>query len=302
MSKQNNSTQQQIGLAKAAANADPEARKQINRLVHPVIDYHSNLFCKRFCEQHRYQFRCTLGSPWGSMSTNNPLCEWGNASYGWMLDDLTHNKRLQNYQAKNGATLFDYLYHIANSLPFYERWKDWRFGRKVHVPGYIESIAPQAKTVFYSLQSGLDPALIAQKLGTSIAQCETIIRKIVVELTKRHRLHLLDPPKTQSLSIPGNTEDEDAEHQMDIAVIDDDLLVQDEKAHINKAWQTLDTVEQFVIEALVIDNQDARTVLNALARLGISIKKGVEPEDSNVQQLYYFKRKALARLSEQLKQ
>lgn len=300
--KQNNFTQQQIDFAQAAANGNPEARNQVNQLIHPVIDYHSNLFCKRFCDQHRHQFRCTLSSPWGSMSINNPLCEWGNASYGWMLDDLTHSKRLQNYQARNDATLFDYLYHIANSLPFYERWKDWRFGRKVHVPAYIENIAPQAKTVFYSLQSGHDSELIAQKLSLTKTQCETIIRKIVTELSKRHRLHLLDPPKTQSLSISGNSDDEDSGQQMDIAVTDDEFLVQDEKTHVNKAWQTLNAAEQFVIEALVIDDLDARKVLDALAELGISIKKGVKPEDSNVQQLYYFKRKALARLSEQLEQ
>ena len=47
---------------------------------------------------------------------------------------------------------------------------------------------------------------------------------------------------------------------------------------------------------MIIEEQDADDVLQALRALGVSIKPGVEAEQTNRQQLYYFKRKALSRL------
>ncbi len=294
------SAQQQIELSLTAARGEVKARAQVNELIHPVIEYHTALFCKRFCEQNRFQYRCSLNKPWGTQSAQAALCEWGNASYGWMLNDLTSSSRLQKYQARDGASLFDYLYRIANSLPFYERWKDWRFGRKVHVPTYVIAIDEHAKSVFYALRSGLNPELIAQQLRLSMHDVERIIRHIVVELTQHHRLYLLDSPKTQSLTASGENDEHENAHQIDVAVIDDEYLQQDEQQYINKAWKTLDTIEQFVLEALVINEQDAKQVLKALSRLDISIKKGVRPEDTSIQQLYYFKRKSLSKLQQAL--
>lgn len=294
--RQESSAQQQIELAQAAASGEAKPRAQVNQMIHPVIDYHCNLFCKRFCEQNRYRYRCSLSKPWGNLSEQDALCEWGNASYGWMLNDLTSARRLQQYQAKNGASLFDYLYRIANSLPFYERWKDWRFGRRVNVPTYIIDIDDNAKSIFYALQSGQDLQMIAQKLQLPLQQVETITRKIVIELTRHHRLYLLDTPSTQSLTVSGDHEADDSTHQMDIAVRDDSNQKQDQREQINRAWQTLDAVEQFVLEALVIDEQDAKQVLKALSKLDIVIKQGVSAQQTSIQQLYYFKRKALAKL------
>ena len=56
-------------------------------------------------------------------------------------------------------------------------------------------------------------------------------------------------------------------------------------------------LEQFVIEALVIEQQDANAVLAALAKLGVSIKPGVAAQDTDRQQLYYFRRKTLAKIA-----
>ena len=66
------------------------------------------------------------------------------------------------------------------------------------------------------------------------------------------------------------------------------------------AWQQLDAVEQYVLEALVIEQQDASDVLQALKTMRLSIKKGVPAEDTDRQQLYYFRRKTLARLGQLL--
>lgn len=108
-----------IELARDAARNDAPARKKVNDLIEPIIEYQTNRFCKRFCKENHYQFKCTLRSPVGSPPADASLCEWGNGSYAWMLNDLSSASRLNKYQAKNNATLFDYCYVIANSLPFY---------------------------------------------------------------------------------------------------------------------------------------------------------------------------------------
>ncbi|WP_455212141.1 hypothetical protein, partial [Kaarinaea lacus] len=62
----------------------------------------------------------------------------------------------------------------------------------------------------------------------------------------------------------------------------------------------LTAVEQFVLEAMLIDEQDASDVLSALIKLNISIADGVPAQQTNRQQLYYFRRKALAKLAEMM--
>lgn len=289
----------QLELARVAATGEKHARAQVNQLVHPLIDYHTNKFCKRFCYENCRIYRCSLSKPLGSATAEALLCEWGNASYGWMLDDLTSENRLSKYKALNNASLFDYLYQIANSLPFYERWKNWRFGRRVHVPTYIQAIDPVAAQIFYALRAGTTVELIAQQTGLPRPKVDTLCRLIVNTLTKRNRLYLLDSPKTESLS--EQSDDQNIAHQRDIPVIDDSIEQQDEKFHFQQGWAQLDTIQQFVLEALVINNQDTQSVLHALREMDISIKAGVPAEQADVQQLYYFKRKALAQLAGYLK-
>lgn len=299
---ENKSQEIHLKLAQSAAQGQKSARQQVNQMIHPVIDYQTAIFCKRFCDHNRYLYRCSLSKPIGSARSDALLCEWGNASYGWMLDDMTHVKRLQKYQARNGASLFDYLYQIANSLPFYERWKDWRFGRKVHVPTYIQAIGPLAKSVFYALRSSIDLPLIAQKLSTSLQQIENISVQIVSALTHHNRLYLLDPPRHQSLTAVAD-EDEAAmpsSSQTDLAYQDETIDRQDDSIYLNRAWSKLDAVEQFVLEALVVNEQDAQSVLYALKKMDIGIKKGVIAEQTTLQQLYYFKRKSLNKIAELL--
>ena len=108
------STQEQLELAKAAADGEKKARLEINSMVQPIIDYQTGRFCKRFCHENQYLYRCTLKPPMGPMHQDAAWCEWGNACYGWMLNDLTHSKRLLRYQGINGAGLFDYFYQIAH--------------------------------------------------------------------------------------------------------------------------------------------------------------------------------------------
>ncbi|MCP4983051.1 MAG: hypothetical protein GY935_21455 [Gammaproteobacteria bacterium] len=293
---ENKDPQQQLELALRAAQGNRQAQQAVNDIAQPVIDFQTSRFCQRFCRENRYLYRCSLSQPIGGASAGAALCEWGNASYGWMLDDLCSPKRLQKYEGRNQASLFDYLYSIANSLPFYERWKDWRFGRRQHVPTYIRELGDQATAVFYAMRGNQPVAQIAQTTGLGATEAETLASEIVLQLTRRHKLYLLDPPQEVSLSLVGAGGDEETMHQRDIPVDDDEVESQEQRDHLRQAWSKLDAVEQFVLEAMIIEEQDADDVLQALQTLDVSIKPGVDAKQTNRQQLYYFKRKALSRL------
>ncbi len=286
-----------VDLARAAADGDNHARKQISELIHPIINYQTTRFCKRFCKEHRYLYHCTLDSKWATGAKDKSYCEWGNASYAWMLNDLANEKRLRQFNGSNGARINDYLYRIANSLPFYERWKDWRFGRKIHVPVYIQDISQQASTVFLAIRSGENTALIAQKLQQPEHTITQIAENILIELTTRNKLYLLDPPVTVSLSDTSGSGEPYAGVQNDIPSFD--LLPEqtEERNMMNKAWTMLSAVEQFVLEAMLIEEQDANDILSALKKLDIPLKDGVPASSTNRQQLYYFRRKTITKLA-----
>ena len=297
-----NSQSNSVTLARNAAGGNSNARKQVNELVHPIICYQTDRFCKRFCAENKFLYRCTLPSSWGNAPTDALLCEWGNASYTWMLNDLTNENRLQQFEGKNGARLQDYIYRIANSLPFYERWKDWRFGRRINVPDYIKEIDPHAVKIFFALRRGEQLVLIAQNLQLNEQQADDVAQKIIITLTKRNRLPLLNPEREHSLSEPNQDSDMTQEPGVDadLPSFDPDPEFLERSEHLHEAWQQLTPVEQFVLEAMVIDEQDANDVLTALKKLNIQIKENVPAEKTDRQQLYYFRRKCLAKLAELL--
>lgn len=292
-----------VQMARLAADGDQQARRAVTEIAHPIITYQTGRFCKRFCYQNRYIYRCTLESPWGTSKPNTALCEWGNASYAWMLDDLSNTNRLCQFEGRNGARINDYFFHIANSLPFYERWKDWRFGRKVHVPTYIQEMAPEGAKVFLALRNGDNIPMIAQKLMLSEEITDEIVQKIIIELTQRNRLHLLDPPKTVSLTDMNHGSGEETDQgpiQADIPSCDESPEQQATRVKLHEAWQRLTSVEQFILEAMLIEEQDAKDVLDALKKLNISLKPQVAPKDTDHQQLYYFRRKTIAKLAKMM--
>jgi len=295
--KKNIVNTESISLAQAAADGDVTARKQISELVHPIVNFQTTRFCKRFCKENRFLYLCTLDPGWGTAAKDKSLCEWGNASYAWMLNDLTNQNRLRQFNGANGARINDYLYRIANSLPFYERWKDWRFGRKVHVPTYIQEISEHAGKIFLSMRSGENTSFIAQKLQKPAAKVESLAEKILMELTTRNKLYLLDPPITVSLSDVFYTEESHTLVENDIPSFD--LLPEkaEERSVMKMAWEQLSAVEQFVLEAMLIDEQDANDILSSLKKLDITIKDGVAAKDTDRQQLYYFRRKTITKLA-----
>ena len=301
---QQDSIEDQRALAQRAAQGDETARRQINGQMDRVIRYQCRRFCVRFCRENRYRYRCTLVPPVSPVLQQGDLCEWGNASYGWMLDELCGSQRLLKYEGRKGAGLFAYLYQIANSLPFYERWKDWRFGRHIHVPTYVQALAPDAGRVFLLLRANEPVEQIAQQLNQPLSHIEDLAQKIILLLTQKNKLHLLNPPRTVSLteSADESVGSDGSASQRELADYDEPFDVQQQKQQLQRAWQKLSPEQQFVIEALTLDGQDAKQVLQALVSMDISIRKGVAPRDSSIQQLYYFRRKALARLAELMRQ
>lgn len=290
---------QDLELARRAVNGDRAAQRRVGEIAHPMIRYQTERFCPRFCHDNHYRFQCTLPGVPLPQGRNLPLCEWGNASYGWMLDDLTRPERLRRFEGRDGASLGAYQFQIANSLPFYERWKDWRLGRRAHVPTYIQDLAPDAALIFHRLRQGENSALIAQRLGRLEDEVDALVQRIVVELTRRHRLHLLDPPREVSLSslgasdkgTMGNT------HQADLPWEDMAPEERENQARLRQAWGQLTAVEQFVLEAMLIEERAAEDVLAALRRLDIPLSKRVPAAQTDCQQLYYFRRKAVVRLA-----
>jgi hypothetical protein len=292
MTQKASNEQSSSDLIARVLSGDAAARRELTHQTDPLVQFQTDRFCRRYCQYNKYSSQCTLTPPEGPKADDAPLCDWANASYSWMLNDLTSKQRLQTFEGKADTPFLHYIRVVVNSLPFYERWKDWRFGRRVYVPEFITELDPQAKKVFLYLRSGEQPELIAAKLSLPETAVKELAEKIIVTLVARKKLHLLNPPLTQNFSEISPEEDHAFE-------VEDDQPNQEQwlaSVEMQQAFAQLDVVEQYVLEAMVIEEQEADDVLDALARLNISLKKGVSPANTNKQQLYYFKRKSLSKL------
>lgn len=287
-----------ISLVKRAVSGEAFAREAVVHLAHPLIEAQTKIFCRRYCHDQSYHARCTLFPDKAAKAGDAPLCEWGNHSYAWMLEDLCIPAHLSRFTGEGGALLTTYLFAIINSLPFYERYKNFRFGRRVRVPLFVEAIDPIAGKCFFWLRDGEAPETIAQKAGMALEKIEEILDRIVEELTAREKLYLLNKETAVSLTSNDLDEEEGEDTQEDIPDNfwnpENELL----RNKVYRGWEQLTPVEQFVLEAMVIEERDAMDVLDALKRTGISIKECVPPEKLDRQQLYYFKRVALAKLAQ----
>lgn len=283
-------------LVEKAVLGDPSAKEAITQVVHSVIQTQTKIFCKRFCGRLYIHYKCTLVPEWSRKAKDIPLCEWGNHSYAWMLEDLCSPDRLARFSGKNGARLTTYFFTIINSVAFYERWKDWRFGRQIRVPSFIRDISPVADQCFRLLYDGVSPEIISQKTGWSLQEIEKILDKIIKELTVRGKLHYLNKHTLVPLVI-SNAEDEDEETQKDIPDNSWDPVQEQLCKKVKAGWDQLTPIEQFILEAMVIEEREAGDILAALLQMKISIKDGVSPEEIDRQQLYYFKRVTLAKLA-----
>ncbi len=291
-------SQGDVGLVNKAISGDATAMETVSGLVYPLIQAQTKIFCKRFCHEHYYHAQCTLFPEWANKASDPPLCEWGNHSYAWMLEDLCSPPNLSRFTGEGGARLTTYFFAVINSLPFYERWKNWRFGRRVRVPSFIEAIDPVAKKCFFWLREGDSPETIAQKAAIAKGRIEEILERIVAELTTRGKLYLLNKEVAVSLTSNDPDEEEDEETQEDVPDCSWNPGNEQLRNMVNRGWDQLTPVEQFVLETMVIEDRAANDVLDALKQTCITIKDGIPPEKIDRQQLYYFKRVTLVKLAQ----
>ena len=284
-----------VVLVKAAAAGDSAASEAVARLVDPLIRSQTKIFCKRYCHENYLHALCTLFPELSRNANKSPLCDWGNHSYAWMLEDLCSPQRLSRFKGDGGARLTTYIFAIINSLPFYERWKDWRFGHRNRVPSFIKSISPIAEKCFLWLCNEYSPETMAHKAGVAVEKIEEFLDRIIEELTIRGKLYLLT--KTRMTSMTSDDHEDEEDFQEDIPDHSWDPAKEQLREKVSRGWEQLTPVEQFVLEAMVIEEADANAVLDAIKRTGISIKEGVHPEKIDRQQLYYVKRVALAKLA-----
>ena len=271
-------------------------QKELFNVLNNLINTKLNTLCKKYCFNNRYSYQCTIDLPWGLNEPDNPLCEWGNASYAWMLSELTHANRLEKIQGENSTSLSRYFGKIIHSITFIERFKNWRFQRRIRVPDYIKAIDMDAHKVFWGLCDHEDPRNMAQRLNRSEVDILSIIKRINEELVQRKRSHLLDLTQISSLTNVTNSEDQGTE--VDVPIEDKSLDQMQLESKVKVAYDQLSWLEQFVIDAMIIDGLSAKAVLHSLMQQNISVDEKVKPAGMNIQHIYYFFRKTLAKLKE----
>lgn len=281
----NDNIMEDLELITNAMGGDRQARQTIAEIAHPFINQQNRRLCKRYCRDNYRQYRCTIDSSRGVKAANAPLCEWGNAGYGWMLDYLVRDERLNQYKGRNGARLRTYFRHISRSFIFLDHWRNWRFERRVYVPKCITNLGKEAKRIFLRLYDGDAIPNIAQQLNLSVEVVEAGAREINMVLTAEHSLYRLQPLQKHSLC-------DDTE----IASYDLDPEDRELFDRVVIELGNMDVLSRRVIKLRLIDGLSMQQVTETLKDQKCSVKQGVAPENMNTQQVFYFFRRALARL------
>ena len=263
-----------------------------NTIQHELIDSHIQRLCKQLCYGNRFDYLCTLDDKWSRPPTDAVLCEWGNASYDWMLSELEY---LQKQNAINGREVLqkrNYYNKILSSTPFWERYKNWRFKRRLRVPDYIKALDPDARQVFWWLHDQDNAENIAQRLRRNSKEIKRLINDIQLELAKRHRSYLLEPDIEYSLETLNPVDSEN------FFSFETQPEKQELQQKIKYAYQQLSWLEQFVLDSMVVDGLKADSVLSALKSQSLSLSEKLSCEQMNVQHVYYFLRKTISKLKE----
>jgi len=276
-------------IAHNALDGDNDALAYVRSIVTPIIEKRNHQLCKKFCSNLHRVLRCTVDEYWGSSNTTDPLCEWGNAGYEWMLSYLMHENRLRNFVSKQGNKLVNYLTVIAYSIPFLEKWKNFRFDRRIRVPVYVQVLDKDAGRMFYYLYDGDDVANIAQRLNRPMEDMLRLKHAMEAELARRHKLHLLFPTQVVSLQ----DEEKNEKDLEDFSLAPDSHL---EKFQLHLALNKLPLVERFVLRAMDMDDIEAKDALYALQREKLNRHDG--KTINKVDQIYYIRNKARKKLRE----
>lgn len=279
--------------ANARRKAHP-SRADLLSLASQIVQARVAPCCKRYCFDNRARHQCTVDKRWGLSSASAPLCEWGNATYLWMMEELASDTKLASLKGKGVVHVDRYWQTVVNSGLFWERFKDWRFRRRLRVPAYIKALHPNAHRIFWALCDGDSVANIAQRLGRGEVEVAEVVALIRRALSVRGRGDLLEPTKVVPLHL--DAPDEDEGHELDIPAETESHEETDLRARLLAAYSKLTWQEQFLIDAMIIDELSAADTLQALVEQGVSLDGATPPQALNVQNVYYHLRKTVARL------
>lgn len=276
----------------------PLSSEDIRAIVEPIIIQTTHGLCKQHCHSERFRFRCTIDASWSRAPRDASLCDRGNEAYEWMLRDLLGGAKLDKFLDSDRAGVVKYFTKTVNSQPFYERFKDMRFGERIRVPAYIKASHPLACRVFWMLRKQEPIPYIAQALQQPEAMVRIWINDIHAKLREHRSSHLLQ--SHAALSLDSLNENEEAPYSDSVTVKDlhHDLERQQEQARARAAYEKLSWQEQFIVDTFT-ENLGAKAVLEALAQEGIvleGVNDGPMDEKCAEQRLYYLRRKTLVRL------
>ncbi len=285
-------------LARSAAAGDREAKRRVAALAHDVARRCAVKYCKRFCGPNRRQYYCTVDASYGLQQHDAPRCEWGSFSYFFFFDALAGPAALLRYEGRNGTSLAEYLRAVAGSVSLWERWKNQRFQRRVHVLRAIEDLGPEAKQVYFWLRDGDNVPNIAQRLNLGEPIVARLVTAIKRTLVNERRTYLLGDQSSMSLSDLSHDQLDSAEEgptweppSIDPPPEDAEIL-----ARIDKVLPQLNWLEQFIIQAMVMEGLSADAVLQALREQDVAIKPGQPIEQATINQVYYLRDKTVAKL------
>lgn len=269
-----------------------------NEIANNVVKQYINSLCKKLCFGNRYQYKCTLDNQWDHSEKGALFCEWGNGSYEWMLSELNHLKN--QHVSKNNKILHleRYFRKVVTSISFWERYKNWRFQRRIRVPDYIKALDSDASKIFWGLYEQDSHENMAQKHDRSLNEINTLVAQIYTELHKRKRSYILEKNMSVSLSDEDDKLDEDIISSENKNTSYENIVLHES---VMDAYKTLNWQEQYILDVMVIDELPATAVLQTLKDQSISIDNKTDPQDLNIQQIYYFLRKTVDKLKQKSK-
>lgn len=293
------SCNEDLQLAQRAAAGEVDARRAVAALIDPIARARAAKYCKRFCGRNRLEYYCTVDSAYGVQRHDAARCEWGSFSYFFFFDALASPRNLRRYEARDGATLSRFLHAVAASLGLWERWKNKRFQRRVHVLKAIAALDPDASRIYFGLLDGDVVPNMAQRLSRSESEVDGLAKAVKRILVQERRLYQMQEGGDVSLSILAGTagEGDETDGSAWEPPSDDPPMEQVQiLERLTAALPQLTWLEQFIIQAMIMESLPAEAVLQALREENVSIKPGQGVEDANINQVYYLRDKTLAKL------
>jgi hypothetical protein len=269
--------------------------RQIFSQLEALINKRATQLCKDFCYHNRYEYTCTVDKNWTLAKEDSALCDWGNASYVWITEDLLKLKSLRELGNESPQSAIKCSSKVLHSQVFKERFKDWRFQRRIRVPDYIKVLDADAKKIYWSLCDNDVPDNIAQQLGRPVSEINIIISQIQKELLKRKKSYLLDNNKVSSLDAAGA---EVSAENLTSLIVQQGQSVEGAQLTeaVMQAYAKLDWKEQYIIDAMVIGGLKAASVLEALQSMNVSLDNKTPATELTDQKIYYFLRKTILKL------